>query len=359
MANTNYGVNHPLAVKLWSKKLFHEALKTTWAYKFMGTSTNSLIQIKEDLRKSAGDRVRCGLRMLLVEDGVQGDGTLEGNEESLVTYFDDIFIDQLRHAVRSEGKMSEQRVPFSIREESRMGLQDWWADRIDTSFFNQIAGNTAQTDTKYTGNQAAVAADTAHRVWVDGTSTEGSLSNAAAWSMSVGLIDKCVAAAKTLTPMIRPIRIDGGDYYAMFLHPFDVYQLRQQAATAGSWADIQQAAMQGGQITKNPIFSGAIGMWNGVILHEATRIPNITGTPASGAATDYRTPVFAGAQAAALAFGKNSGPGKMSWVEDTFDYGNQLGVSAGMIYGLKKTVFNSADFATLKLATYAPDPSTL
>jgi hypothetical protein len=112
MASTSYGVNHPLAVKLWSKKLFHEALKTTWVYKFMGTGTNSLLQITEDLQKSEGDRVRTGLRMLLSGAGVQGDATLEGNEEALTTYYDDIFIDQLRHAVRSEGKMCEKRVPL-------------------------------------------------------------------------------------------------------------------------------------------------------------------------------------------------------------------------------------------------------
>ena len=177
--------------------------------------------------------------------------------------------------------------------------------------------------------------------------------------MSVALIDKAVAQAKTLTPMIRPIKIEGGEYYTLFMHTFDLFQLRQQATTAGSWADIQRAAMEGGKITGNPIFTGALGMWNSVILHESTRIPNIASAPASGAISDFRRPVFAGAQAACMAFGKNSGPGKMSWIEDTFDYGNQLGVSAGMICGLKKTIFNAEDFATLTLATYAPNPSTL
>lgn len=32
---------------------------------------------------------------------------------------------------------------------------------------------------------------------------------------------------------------------------------------------------------------------------------------------------------------------------------NELGVSAGSIFGLKKTVFNSADFATITASTYA------
>jgi len=109
MATTQYGVNHPLAVKLWRKKLFLEALKQTQLHNFMGKDDRSAIQILEDTQKSAGDRIRVGLRMQLSGNGVLGDGTLEGNEEALTTYTDNLIINQLRHAVRSDGKMSEQR----------------------------------------------------------------------------------------------------------------------------------------------------------------------------------------------------------------------------------------------------------
>lgn len=78
MATTNYPLNHPLAVKLWSKKLAHEALKETWAHKFMGTGQDSLIQILDDTRKGAGDKITIGLRMQLNSPGVEGDGNLEG-----------------------------------------------------------------------------------------------------------------------------------------------------------------------------------------------------------------------------------------------------------------------------------------
>src|SRR5208282_1380565 len=95
----------------------------------------------------------------------------EGNEEALVTYSVNVFIDQLRHAVRSAGKMSEQRVTFDVREECRMGLTDWFADRLDYWFFNQICGNTAQSDTRYTGNQATVAPDAAHKKYINSNET--------------------------------------------------------------------------------------------------------------------------------------------------------------------------------------------
>ncbi len=85
MAQTSYGVNANEAVKLWSRKLMREALKQTWASRFMGTDSNSLCQILDDTSKGPGDRIRTILRMQLSGAGIQGDGTLEGNEEGLVT----------------------------------------------------------------------------------------------------------------------------------------------------------------------------------------------------------------------------------------------------------------------------------
>lgn len=133
MATTAYGTNHGLAVKLWSRKLFREALKQCFMSRYLGEGSDSMIQVLNDTKKGAGDRITVGLRMQLSGPGVQGDATLEGNEEALTTYSDAVTIDQLRHAVRSSGKMSEQRIPFSVREEARMGLQDWWSDRINFS----------------------------------------------------------------------------------------------------------------------------------------------------------------------------------------------------------------------------------
>ncbi len=80
MAVTSYGTNDPMAVKLWSKRLAVEVLKTTWAMKFSGPTSASIIQIKDELSKSAGDKITYGLRMQLTGTGVIGDGTLEGRK---------------------------------------------------------------------------------------------------------------------------------------------------------------------------------------------------------------------------------------------------------------------------------------
>ena len=230
-------------------------------------------------------------------------------------------------------------------------MQDWWADRIDTAIINQLTGNTAQADTRYTGNNATVAptySDTAgasRTVYLSGDgSTDGSITTTS--TMSLAHIDKAVTLAKTTTPLVRPIMVNGEARYVMFMHPYQVRDLRTATTANGAWADFQKALIQGGQ-KDNAIFTGALGIYNGVILVENVRIPLIASV------TTKRRAVLCGAQSCAFAVGQDNNPEKMTWVEELFDYENQLGVSAGMIFGAKKTIFNSLDFGTIAVPTYA------
>lgn len=347
--DTSYAVNDPLTVKAWAKKLFVDALKETKADKFMGSSSASLIHVKDDLAKSAGDRITVGLRMQLTGAGILGDGTLEGNEEALTTFADNVFIDQLRHATRSAGKMSEQRVTFSIRNENKMGLQDWYADRIDTAFFNQICGYTLATDVKFTGNQAVIAPDVSRRIWA-GTSITDDTTLAVGDVFTLRLIDIAVERAATLSPTIRPLSIGGEKKWVIFLHPYQVFDLRTNT-NQGQWLDIQKAALMGGAASKSPIYTGALGEYNGTVIHMDKRVT--TGITNAGVdRPQTRRAVFCGAQAALFAYGGDGGQ-EMQWVEELFDYKNRLGVSAGMIWGLKKTMFNNVDFGAMTVSTYA------
>ncbi len=347
MANTNFTVNDPLAVKLWAKKLAVQAIQQTWFRNFISDDGNNVIYLMDDAEKSAGDTVNVGLRTQLAGAGVQGDGTLEGQEEALTTYADKLLIDQLRHAVNVGGRMTQQRVPFELREEARMGLQDWWAARFDLAFFNQLCGYTVQTDTRYTGNNATIAPT--RTILPTGVASESALGSSNTFTLS--LIDTAVERAYLNNPyLIRPIRIKGEDKYVCFVHPSQVTDLRT-STSAGQWLDIEKAAMTGGEVSDNPIFTGALGEYNGVILHKAYRVSQCVNGSAALPNT-YRA-VFAGAQAGALGFGREEGKDQFTWSEELFDYGNMLGVSAGSIFGIKKLVFNSNDFGAQVISTYA------
>ncbi len=364
MAKTEFGVNHPLTVKLYSKLLATEAIRKTFIGKFIGSNSDSLIHEKVDLKKSAGDQITCGLRVQLGGDGIQGDGTLEGNEEAMQFYDDALVVNQLRHAVRLKGRMTEQRVPYNLRDEAKVGLTDWYAARMDTAFFNHICGNTAQTDTKYTGNNATIAPSTNRHIWAGGVSADESLTSA--MTMTLEAIDVARQTAETAStadstgPLVRPIKHMGNDHYVMFLHDYQVHDLRTNTST-GQWLDIQKSAMEGGDVKGNPIFTGALGMYNGVILHKASRVTQGVNSSTGAADTDTRRAVLCGAQAAMIAFGGNNSDTRYEWSEELFDYQNQFGVAAGSIFGMKKTKYipddnsstNAEDFGAVVVSTYA------
>lgn len=349
MSTTDYPVNHPSARKHWGDELFKEALKDTFAFRFMSEDSNGLVQVRMDTKKDKGDRVRNSLRVQLTGDGVSGDSTLEGNEESLQVYTDDFLVDQQRHAVRSGGEMSEQRVPWEFREEAKDALKDWWSARFDIAFFNQISGNTAQSDLKYTGNNATVAPSSGNIIMevTDAGGTTASLSTVD--TFSIKYIDWAVELAKNATYPIRPITIGGKSFYVLFLHDYQLTDLRREySSNGGGWGDLHAAALAAGNMTGNPIFSGAAGMYNNTIIHSTSRLPT------AGGVANTRRAVFCGAQACSIGFGKQSQVGaQFDWTESSFDYGNQLGVAGKTIWGLKKNVFNGVDLSTIVIPTYA------
>lgn len=360
MATTTIGVNHPLAAKLWGTKLFEDVVGQTFWGKFSGTGSSNIIQVRSETSKGAGDRVTVGLRMLGQGLGIQGADTLEGNEEDLTLYNFNLFIDNLRHAFRTEAQISEQRVPWSLREECKGALADWWVERLETCLANQLCGNTGESDTRKTGNQACTAPTSANgvtRIIVGaGHGGEASLTASTTNAIKFADLDKCVAYAKTQSPRIRPVRVDGKEVYVAFLHPYAIYQLRQNDTANAGFYDVYKAVLQGGKVSDNPIINGANFVYNGIAVHEWNYLPTIAGTPATGTAADYRRGVFCGAQAACVAYGQKYSAGKMKWVEENFDYEGKFGVAAGLIFGIKKSVFNSIDYATIALSGYAPAP---
>jgi len=354
---TEYGVNHPLAVKKWSMGIGHNILQEVYFSKFMGKGTNSLIQVKTELKKSPGDKITFGLRNLLTGDGISGDEILEGNEEALITNSDAIYINQLRHGVKSKGRMSEQRVPFSVREECRIGLKDWWTERMEQVFFNHLAGYTPETRLQYNGNNTILAPTTGRQLYtsVDHTSDQ-TLDSSDTFTLST--IDAAIEYARTAQPRMRPLKINGKDYFVLFLHEYCATDLRRETGTQGWW-DIQRAAMEGGRVSGSPIFTTALGEYHGVILHRSSYLPYGVNSSTGAVVSNVRRNVLCGAQSMALAYGRDGGPTRYDWVEKKFDYDNRLGVASGAIFGMKKIQYTpdnggaAFDYGTMVISSWA------
>ena len=208
MSTTSYGVNDALAIKLWSKKLDHEALKYTDIGPLIGDDPDSVIHRKTETQKGPGDQVTYAIRMQLSGAGFTENQLAEGNGESLTTYSDKIVINELGHVVgvKSEYTIDQQRVPFDLREEAKGGLADWYAKRFSVAFFNQVCGNTVQNDTRFTGLNATIAAT---RIIRQSARASDDLL-VAGDTFTLNLIDKAKELAITATPKIRPAKFAGG-----------------------------------------------------------------------------------------------------------------------------------------------------
>lgn len=360
MSYTAFGQNDPMAVKLWSKKLAVEANKSIDIDPLIGTSDGSVVQEKTETKKGNGDQVTFGLRMQLKGKGFSSSDVAEGNGEQLGTNSDKVRIDELGHVVgcKSEHTIDQQRVPFDLREQARSGLADWFQTRKTVCFFNHVCGNVAANvgpdALKFTANNPVTAPSQGRIVRPNGRANDAALAPGDIFDLT--LIDRAVELAKTggsgKKVMIRPVVVKGKKYYVLYLASEQVTSLRTNTA-AGQWLDIQKAAMAGAKSSESPIFDGALGEYNGVILREAQDITAGVSPDGLTNIANTRRAVLLGAQAATIAYGKAGGDTRYRWNEELLDHKRNLEVSAWAIWGMKKTTYNGDDFGTIVIPTYA------
>jgi N4-gp56 family major capsid protein len=352
MALTEFGVNDPQAVKLYSKMTFRESIRGTLSGKLMGKTKQDIIMRLEDMEKTAGDTIKYDLLEKTAGAGVRGNNWMKNNEAPLVYYQDSIVIDQLRQAHQFD-RMSQQRTIHDMRLDARENLTDWWADTLDSYMFRQLCG-----DTTLTHGNTGVAADSDHYIVCGDVSHTGTIATDEASLGSndqIDLMDLDYAKekARTISPMIRPAKIDGDEYYVAVLHDYSLTDIRTSANSSATikWHEIQRYANDRG--LKNPIFSGANGVYNKILIFDSNRIYSPS--------TSVRRNLFLGAQAGTFAIGnaydrigqKKFGDLPMSWVEDLDDYGDKKGVAAGMIFGIKATRYNSKNYGCMVMTAYA------
>jgi hypothetical protein len=89
-----------LTVEQWDNKFFAEFIQENPFKPVMGTDENSIIQIKEDFKKGAGDAMTIALVNRLTGNAVTGSNMLEGNEQDLSSRSFRFTVDKRRTASR-------------------------------------------------------------------------------------------------------------------------------------------------------------------------------------------------------------------------------------------------------------------
>jgi N4-gp56 family major capsid protein len=356
MSTTTFTSASSLAVKVWARKAFNDAVKATLYGKFTGKSDRSIVQVKTEL-KGEGDRVRFRLRALPEGIGVQEDETLEGQEEGLEYSYFDLNLGEKRHAIKVDLNLSAQRTMADVKADAKEALQEWLEEYLDTTFFEYLTGigrGSSASVSKYHPNGAlggnSLLDPSSDRVAYAGSATSRATLTASD-TMSLTILDKLAEKIKLASPTMRKASFDGKQAWVVVMHPRQVTSLRSSTST-GQWFDIQKAAMQGGKISDNPIWSESLGMYRDMILIESTRVPTFTDGGAGANVAGCRGLVL-GAQAAVVAHGRDTDDqGKMKIVERTFDYGKRYGVGVTLIWGMAKTRFSGqSDFGCFAFET--------
>lgn len=326
MADWSFATGNALTRKAWAKKWWMEAKVESYFYAngFVGTSPQNIIVEFPDLEKDQGDVLYLGELMQLDEGGgVANDSQMEGNEVAPDTYDDSITLTQIRNAIRTGGRESEQRPSDNgIRGYAKELLQVWMAAKIDQDIFTALG--TSCTKGIFGGDATTTA-----------TIEAGDY-------MTLSLISKCVAYGRKAAPLITGPVVKGKQVNGVIvISPDQAYDLSERDA---AWAQAQREAQKRGD--DNPIFTGALGIHKNVPIHEHQRV-STSAVWGSGANLAGAMGLFMGVKSGAIAYAK-----KKIWEEKTFDYQNKVGFCIGSIYGCTKAVFNSADLAVVGVYTY-------
>lgn len=335
-----------LQQEAWARDTYSAGKEKTFFNKFMGKASDSIIHVKEELSKGDGTSITIPLLLPLKGAGIAGDNMLEGNEEALIYRDFKVELQRIRNAVRIAGKFEEHKTQYNMRLDAKNGLADWLARYIDCAIFSVLTG-VLNTDMNWTQLDFPfpLEAPSPDRVLIANNLGNENLI-AATDTFSTDIIGQAKRKAlETTDQQVRPININGKETFVMVINQYQARDLKNDP----KWVEAQEQGNVRGE--KNPIFSGALGMWDGVVIHENNRIPRTENS--NNVKVGHA--LLLGAQACVFAEGEAP-----EWNEKTFDYGNQYGVSFGRMFGLKRSQFkydgtNNTDFGVINVLTSAVD----
>ena len=154
-------------------------------------------------------------------------------------------------------------------------------------------------------------------------------------TMNTAILDELQDFAKTADPKyaMKPIRAKNGEeYYMLVIHPKAAIDLRRDAR----WEKRALAAMTGkGSLEGDPIATGAIGVWEHIIVREAQFIKTHQN---SGGTLKIARNLLLGADAAVMAYAQT-----LDYTEELLDHRRVISDAADEIRGINKISFDGVD----------------
>jgi N4-gp56 family major capsid protein len=326
--------------EIWDNDFFVEYVRSNRFARYMGSTVNSIINVKQDLTKKAGDGITIPLITKLSGAGVTGNSTLEGNEEALGNYGHKIEVNTRRHGVLVTDH-DQQMTGIDLRNAGKEMLKLWAMEKLRTDFITALGSKsgTAYASASEGVRDAWLVANNDRVLFGDGSVggyTDHSADLAlvtASMKLTKELVSKAKARAEAASPIIRPVTVgEDSETYVMFVGSGAFRDLKVDLATT-----LQNAQERG---DGNPLFNDGDLMYDGVVIRKIQEIATIGTVGASSARLE---PYFlCGAQAMGVAWAQRT----KSRVNVT-DYEFQKGVGIHEMLGVEKLIFNGNDHGVL------------
>jgi N4-gp56 family major capsid protein len=326
---------------IWDSDFFSEYIRKNQFARYMGTTMGSMIQVREDLTRKAGDTVVFPTVRRLIGAGVSGNTVLEGNEEILNARSLNLVVSAFRHAV-AVSDWDEQKSVIDLREAAREALMNWELEKMRSDIITSLEAVTADGSVQIS-YAAATAAQ--RNYWMvnnaDRVLFGASKANAVSGVMATALLtvdntaDKMTAAivtlakriARTASPRIRPISVnDDEEWFVMFMPSLPFRDLMQDPVIINS---LQYAWDRG---RDNPLFTAGDIIYNGVIIREVPEMPVIAGAGTGG--IDVAMSALCGAQALGIAWAQ-----RVKTTTNVRDYSYFHGIGLSEMRGIGKLRF--------------------
>ena len=299
-------------------------------------------------------------------------GTLDGNEKALDLGNFSLAINETRDAVLIPNSGIEpQRTKINMEKTAKTVLPNRAAELVDTGVFQQLAG---VNPTSFTINGTTFDS-TARKLHVQGHNTPIAPTSSRVLRAASAATDQALTSSDKFTlPLIdyalelnaaseQPMEAFDDGTFDLYLHPYQVTDLKLDATSAIQWNAIELARVTAGE--KNGFDDGKfnnklqiVGKYGVVNILSHPRVAQGANGSSSAVITTVRRAVLVGKNALTFASPYGGRPDDndvpLKIVDQLKDYKKYKGLGFELLYGLVKcSPSNGQDVGVTMIGTYA------
>ncbi len=249
----------------YSKEITRAVTARSKIEPFLARSESDINAIIKVVRKTCelGNVIGIELEDELVESGATGNVTLDASSEELKKIKQFVKVDRWQHAVPSNGDIITQRSADKFKTSAKTSLKNWGTRKFDKVFFSAMSADC--TNIVCAGHHTTHDCTTIVKADVLTTADVEEARRRA----ELGVDGITVNGVEGGVPPIVPVSTNKEEN-AGFYEDLPIFVMLVGTNTArhikndANWAEARKDARERGKT--NPIFTGALGFWDGVLL---------------------------------------------------------------------------------------------